>query len=77
MLARPPTLRKIRGALISSSPTRIVSGAVKRACSRISVTLSMPASQVSLLWRESTATFCTRAVTAGMSMPIVPSIVTP
>jgi hypothetical protein len=67
----------MRGAVISPSPTRSVSGLTKRAWSRISVTRSIPASHCSLPVRLSTATFCTRAVTAGMAMPIGPSIVTP
>ena len=77
VLARPPTLRKIRGAVSVSSPTAMVRSPVKRACPRISVQPLMPAIQSSRPLRELADTLSARAFTRAMSTRTGASTMTP
>jgi hypothetical protein len=65
--ARPPTLMKMRGAVRTSSPTRIFCGPSKRAWPWTSVIPSIPCNHLSSPARAFSVTPRARAITFGKS----------
>jgi len=70
--ARPPTLMKMRGAVMRRLPTASVAGATKRASPSTTSVCASPRIQASTAWRECITRACLRAITRARSTRMSP-----